>query len=297
MNSGALVITTRPGTSALTDAHVAFVEQAAGRPGGVHWLAPGDAFEVQCERMPAPDFPESFGKAFGASADCNFVTLEGQRKKLLVADMESTIIEQECLDELASCVGLHDKVANITKRAMAGEIDFEAALRERVQLLRGMSVERLEDLYNSGITLMPGAKTLIATMSAHGAHCALVSGGFTWFTERIAEKLGFQSHQGNELIIGNGRLTGEIGDPVLGRAAKRAALERLCNELNITTRDAIAVGDGANDLDMLQYAGLGVACHARPAVAETAPQRIDHGDLTALLYLQGYERTEFVNAD
>ncbi len=290
MSKGVLVVTASPGGSVLSHEHAELAERWAVNARGTRWLAAGEAFEIQCDGASRPDT--------GFDADFNFVSGSSpdRCKKLLVADMESTIIEQECLDELADYAGLRDRVSELTEQAMAGELDFETAIRERVGLLRGLSVDALEDVYTSRITLMPGANTLIATMAANGGHCALVSGGFTWFTARIAEQLGFHSHQANELVIENGKLTGEVRDPILGRAAKKTALERLCRELGITPDEAISVGDGANDLDMLQTAGLGVAYRAKPIVAKTAPQRIDHGDLTALLYLQGYTRSGFIPA-
>ena len=218
-----------------------------------------------------------------------------RRKKLLVADMESTIIEQECLDELADHMGLRDRISEITARAMRGEIAFEEALKERAGLLKGLDADVLEKLYER-ITLVPGACELVATMRANGAYCALVSGGFTFFTERIAARLGFNTHQANTLDIVDGRLAGTVSPPILGREAKLAALERLRRELNLQPEETLAVGDGANDLDMIRAAGLGVAFRAKPIVAAEAKASIRHGDLTALLYLQGYRKSEFVSS-
>jgi phosphoserine phosphatase len=217
------------------------------------------------------------------------------RKKLLLADMDSTMIEQECIDELADMVGLKDSVSSITERAMQGEIAFEPALRERVALLRGLPVTVIDTIITDRITLTPGGKTLIATMKANGAYTCLVSGGFTLFTARIAEMLGFDEHRANELIVIDGKLTGEVREPILGKEAKRATLIELREKLGLAHEDTLAVGDGANDLAMIGEAGLGVAFHAKPAVAEAADARIDHGDLTALLYLQGYRENEFVH--
>lgn len=216
-----------------------------------------------------------------------------RRKKLLLADMDSTMIEQECLDELADFAGLRDHVAPITARAMRGEIAFEPALRERVALLEGLGIGVIDKIGAHRVTLTPGAKTLVATMRAHGAFSVLVSGGFTAFTEKIAAMIGFDDHVANALGVAGGRLTGRVEEPILGRAAKREILEAFCRKLDISAEETLAVGDGANDLDMLEGAGLGVASHAKPAVAAAAQARIDHCDLTALLYAQGYRRDEF----
>ena len=207
--------------------------------------------------------------------------------------MELTIIEQECLDELAARVGLRQRISEITLRAMRGELAFEAALRERVALLKGLDAAILEDIYASRVTLMPGAATLVATMRRHGAHCALVSGGFSFFSERIAARLQFDSQQANTLEIVDGKLAGSVRQPILGREAKLASLNRLTRALHLDASDTLAVGDGANDLSMLRAAGLGVAFRAKPILAAAVAVRIEHGDLTALLYLQGYARHEF----
>jgi phosphoserine phosphatase len=220
--------------------------------------------------------------------DVNILTAGNLRKKLLVADMESTIIEQEMLDELGDLIGKRAHIADITARAMRGELDFEAALKERVGLLAGLPAAILDQVATR-ITLMPGARELVATMKAHGATCALVSGGFTVFTAKVAAMVGFDEHRANTLEIADGKLTGRVVEPILGREAKLATLVELCHRLDIATGDAIAVGDGANDLAMLRAAGLGVAFRAKPIVAEQAAVRIDHGDLRALLALQGFK--------
>jgi phosphoserine phosphatase len=222
---------------------------------------------------------------------------KNRRKRLLIADMESTIIEQEMLDEIAEYVGLRQRIAGITERAMRGELDFEAALRERVGLLAGLDSALLDEVWGR-VTLMPGAATLVRTMKARGGYCALVSGGFTVFTERVAKRLGFDEQQANVLEIEGGKLTGTVRPPILGRAAKRAALDRLSADNPARTVGSIAVGDGANDLDMLAAASIGVAFRAKPKVREAAAQMpngavITHGDLTALLHLQGIARSEF----
>ncbi len=229
----------------------------------------------------------------GAPIDANVVPARGRRKRLLVADMDSTIIGQECIDELADMMGLKPQVAAITERAMRGEIDFAPALRERVALLEGLELSELKRVYEERITPTPGAETLIATMRAHGATSLLVSGGFTFFTGRVAARLGFDHHQANELLSAGTALTGMVAEPILGRDAKRAALLDFLDRLGIGAGDVLAVGDGANDLAMLEAAGLGVAFRAKPAVAAEADARIDHGDLTALLFLQGYAAADF----
>jgi phosphoserine phosphatase len=217
-----------------------------------------------------------------------------RRKRLLLADMDSTMIAQECIDELADYAGLKAHVAAITERAMRGEIEFEPALRERVALLKGLSVSVADEVLKQRITPTPGGRELIATMHAHGAYTCLISGGFTLFTHAVATMLGFNENRANELLVRDGQLTGEVKEPILGRAAKLATLIELTESFDLDDIDTLAVGDGANDLDMIQHAGLGVAYHAKPTVAAAAAARIDHGDLTALLYAQGYRRDEFV---
>ncbi|MCT8972659.1 phosphoserine phosphatase SerB [Microbaculum marinisediminis] len=229
----------------------------------------------------------------GAPVDVAVLPADGRRKKLLIADMDSTIIGQECIDELADLVGLKQHVAAITERAMRGEIAFEPALRERVALLKGIEVATLDRLIAERITVNPGAAALVATMRADGAYAALVSGGFTFFTEQIAARVGFDENRANELMVDGDRLVGVVREPILGRDAKRQALADLTERLGIADNASLAVGDGANDLAMLDAAGLGVAYRAKPAVAEVADVRIDHGDLTALLFLQGYDAGEF----
>jgi phosphoserine phosphatase len=220
----------------------------------------------------------------------------GERKrKLLIADMDSTMIQQECIDELAAEAGFGEQVAAITARAMNGELDFEGAIKTRVGLLKGLASSVIEKVLAERITLMPGGIELLATMRDAGAYTALVSGGFTDFTQAVAAQLGFHENRANTLLHQNGVLTGEVGLPILGREAKVEALEEIVRRLNITLEDAIAVGDGANDLGMLGLAGTGVALHAKPSVQAHCDIRINHGDLTALLYLQGYAKSEFLH--
>ncbi|OQW52208.1 phosphoserine phosphatase SerB [Candidatus Raskinella chloraquaticus] len=216
-----------------------------------------------------------------------------RRKKLFLADMDSTMIRQECIDELAAELDLKPRVAAITEQAMRGEIPFEGALRERVALLAGLPVATIDKIIAERIELMPGGPVLVATLRASGVYTALVSGGFTLFTGPIATRLGFHEHRSNTLIVADGKLTGKIADPILGAEAKRQALGALALQLSLQPDETLAVGDGANDLPMLNAAGFGVAFHAKPKVAEACAIRIEHGDLTALLYLQGFTRAEF----
>ncbi len=220
--------------------------------------------------------------------------LEGRRKRLLVADMDSTIINVECLDELADFAGLKAEISAITQRAMRGELAFEGALRERVGMLKGLPVAALQQAYDQRVRLNPGARTLVRTMAAHGAHCALVSGGFKFFTARVAQAAGFQTDRANTLIEADGKLTGQVGEPILGKEAKLAALKEDAAALGIPLSATLAIGDGANDLAMIEAAGLGVAYRAKPMVAAQADAKVDHADLTALLYFQGYNASEFV---
>src|SRR5690606_17766140 len=227
--------------------------------------------------------------------DAAHVPLAHRRKRLLVADMDSTMIEQECIDELADSLGLKPQVAEITERAMRGELDFEAALDTRVALLKGLERSMVESIRRERITLAPGGRALIQTMKAYGAYTALVSGGFTLFAEHFAKRIGFDEAIANILVFdADDKLTGTVEKPIVDKTTKRNRLMALTAEKHLSTAQTMAVGDGANDLDMLQAAGLGVAIHAKPIVAEQAAVRIDHGDLTALLYLQGYSEDEIV---
>ena len=257
------------------------------------WLSPGEAAEFTLPRIP-DNLWEVWAELQQLRLDLTVQPTEGCRKKMLLADMDSTIIQQECIDELADEAGVGDRVKEITARAMNGELDFENALTERVGLLKGLDESVVGEVLNARITLMPGGKELLATMRANGAYAALVSGGFTAFTSRIARQLGFDENRANTLLAEDGKLTGEVQYPILGHQAKIEALEQISTCLGISESDVIAVGDGANDLGMLGRAGTGVALHAKPSVAAKCDVRINHGDLTALLYLQGYSRSDFV---
>jgi phosphoserine phosphatase len=258
-------------------------------------LSPGHAFDLPVADSGA--LAEARSRTDGLALDINLVSAGKRRKKLLVADMDSTIISVECLDELADMAGLKPQIAAITERAMRGELEFEAALRERVGMLKGLKLDALEKTYLERVRLNPGAKSLIATMRARSAaHTMLVSGGFGYFTRRVAEAAGFHAERGNTLLDDGERLTGEVGTPILGRAAKLEALEEAVTRLGIDFAESLAVGDGANDLAMIQKAGLGVAYHAKPVVAAAAAAAVNHNDLTALLYLQGYSDDEIVKA-
>ncbi|MFF0924927.1 phosphoserine phosphatase SerB [Rhizobium leguminosarum] len=275
-------------------------EQAAKavKASGLYWLADGIACDIALRDGTDAQEAEANILAVVSSAPIDLVIQEQEtrRKKLLIADMDSTMIGQECIDELAAEVGLKEKVATITARAMNGEIAFEPALRERVALLKGLPISVVDEVIAKRITLTPGGPELIATMKSKGHYTALVSGGFTVFTSRIAATLGFDENRANTLLEDGGILSGFVAEPILGKQAKVDALNEISARLGISPEEAMAVGDGANDLGMLHLAGAGVALHAKPAVAAEAQMRINHGDLTALLYIQGYRKTDFVTA-
>lgn len=258
------------------------------------WLEPGVACDVAFTDL-GPDLADAAVRARLGDAPVDVVCqpAKDRRKMLLVADMDSTMITGETLDELAAFAGRKEEIAAITERAMRGELAFEDALRSRVAMLEGLEETALEKAF-SHVEYTPGARTLVRTMAAHGAHCMLVSGGFTYFTDRVAAYCGFHEAQANVLELESGRLTGRVVEPILGRDAKLAALLKRAGQRRLPLARTAAVGDGANDIAMLQAAGLGVAFHAKPAVKAAVRVRIDHGDLTALLYAQGYRTTEFV---
>ena len=286
-----VTVLTNPETPVLERVTVESLRNAWGG-GAARWLDPGVAAEFDLDAVPQNRWQVWEGLQ-ALRIDMVVQPAEGRKKRLLIADMDSTMIRQECIDELADEAGVGAHVAAITARAMNGELDFEAALRERVGLLRGLPEAVIGRVLRDRITLMPGGPVLLATMKANGAHAALVSGGFTAFTQAVAATLGFDENRANVLHIQGGALAGTVAEPILGKEAKLEALNEIAAGLGITPDQAIAVGDGANDLPMLLAAGTGVALHAKPRVQAECEVRVNHGDLTALLYLQGYSREEF----
>jgi phosphoserine phosphatase len=289
---GALAKTPLSGT--LVDTARRAAESASAEPGDPAWLSDREACDIPFAGDPAA-VPGAVRRALeGQPFDIAVVPADGRRKRLLVADMDSTLIEQECIDELADEIGHGATVAAITERAMRGEIAFEPALRERVALLAGRPQSIVETVLQRRITLMPGGRELVQTMRAHGAHTTLVSGGFTVFAGPIAERLGFDDYRANTLLAGSsGLFSGKVAEPILGREAKEETLRLRLSQFGLEPAQAVAVGDGANDLAMITLAGLGVAFRAKPALRVKADVSIEHGDLTALLFLQGYHRDEF----
>ena len=283
---------TNPETPKLDRVAVESLRNAWGG-GDAVWLDPGVAAEFALEAMPA-NLWEVWDGFQAMGIDLAVQPAAGRRKRMLIADMDSTMIQQECIDELADEAGVGPYVAGITARAMNGELEFDAALRARVGLLRGLEEAVIARVIRDRITLMPGGRALVATMRGNGGYAALVSGGFTAFTGAISGVLGFDENRANTLLVEDGRLTGAVAEPILGRAAKVQALEEISARLGISPAEAVAVGDGANDLGMLGLAGMGVALHAKPSVQAECAVRVNHGDLTALLYLQGYRREEFL---
>ncbi|HUS53582.1 MAG TPA: phosphoserine phosphatase SerB [Thermohalobaculum sp.] len=252
------------------------------------WLGAAAA-EIACDEHPVLGAL----RAAYPGIDINAVPAQQRRKRILIADMDSTVIPVECIDEIADFAGVKAQVADITERAMAGELDFEGALGARLELVKGLPGSALAQVFAERISLNPGARVLVRTMAANGAHTALVSGGFTYFTERIAAAAGFAEHRANRLLFENGSLSGKVAEPILGRAAKLQALTEIAANLGIGPDMALAVGDGANDISMVEAAGLGVAYYAKPALEGKANAVIRHSDLTALLHLQGYSEDEF----
>ena len=286
-----VTLLSNPKNPTLTPATVDALRNAWGG-GDAQWLAPDEAAEFAVEIVPENRW-DVWSDMQALGVDMVVQPAEGRKKKMLLADMDSTMIQQECIDELADEAGVGERVKDITARAMNGELDFEGALKERVGLLKGLDEAVIARVLATRITFMPGGRALLSTMKANGAYAALVSGGFTAFTQNVAGELGFDENRANTLLVENGVLTGDVGMPILGREAKVQALKEISARLGLTHDDVMAVGDGANDLGMLGLAGAGVALHAKPTVAAECDIRINHGDLSALLYIQGYAKDEF----
>ncbi len=295
------VLISKPGAAAITKDLIESLHTHLRWPGMGRWLCPREAYEMEVENLPVSRLDEARDHLLreirdlvgDRPVDAALIPVDHRHKHLLIADMDSTMIEQECIDELADALGLKPQVAAITERAMRGEIEFAPAVRERVALLKGLARAEIERIADDRITITPGAQVLVRTMRAAGAYTALVSGGFTLFTARVAKAIGFHMNHANELNFDGDVLDGTVAEPILGQEAKRETLRDLLRGHALMREQALAVGDGANDLAMIDLAGTGVAFRAKPAVAEAADVRIDHGDLTALLYLQGFTRAEF----
>lgn len=282
----------------LEQIHIDRVRQHLSITGEEVWLAEKEACDLFFDSpLPAAELAEQARSALsGTRIDAVCTPAAGRRKRLLISDMDSTVIDQECIDELGHAFGIGPQIEAITAAAVGGKINFSEALRQRVALMKGLDHVLLEKVYAERISLKAGARTLVRTMRQHGAYCILVSGGFSFITGRIAERIGFHDHRSNELVVEDGKLTGQVREPILGRTAKLDTLKRLCDEKKLQLDDVLAVGDGANDIKMIEAAGLGVAFHGTPALRRKASACIDHGNLTTLLYVQGFHKSQFVPA-
>lgn len=303
MTSKYVITLVAPAESELVQTDIALVADMAGAAGfdlvGQDVLAEGEALDLHLHSRPESQHDGLIArlKTELERIDAIFQPQDdNRRKKLLISDMDSTIIQQECIDELADEMGIKPKVAEITERAMHGELDFKMALRERVELLKGLEIAALQRVYDNRITFMPGAKELVATMHKHGAYCMLVSGGFTYFTSKVRDALGFDTDSANILEVAEGKLSGSVVEPILDKEAKLFSLKEAAFSHDTRLAQCLALGDGANDLPMLLAAGLGIAYHAKPAVRAAARACINHADLRAALYAQGYRKDEFVSA-
>jgi phosphoserine phosphatase len=286
-----VILIAAPGSRAIGPAMARSAgDLTAARP---QWLHEGEALQFSMASPSAAMRLEIARLVRDQPIDIAILPAENRRKRLLIADMDSTMIGQECIDELGTLAGVGERIKAITASAMKGELDFEGALKARLALVKGLPESAIATILKDRITFTPGGRTLIATMKAHGSYAALVSGGFVQFTGHVAKGLGFDEHRANELIIERGELVGSVREPILGKDAKVSALHALAKKLKLSLADTLAVGDGANDIPMLKDAGLGVALHAKPVVQQAVSVSINHGDLTALLYLQGYRREEF----
>ena len=300
MTSHVLTLIGNLASAPLESVHIERVCRHLVATGEVDWLADREACDLFIESpLAAVIIAEQArdalsGPASGTAIDVVCTSIEGRRKKLLVSDMDSTVINQECIDELGDAIGVGSRIREITAAVVNGDIGFSEALRERMVLMKGMERGLLDRVYEERISLQPGARTFVQTMRRHGAFCILVSGGFSFFTRRIAERIGFHDHRGNRLAFEDGKLTGQVLEPILGRSAKLNTLLWLCAEKGLEPADVLAVGDGANDITMIEAAGLGVAFHGSDSLKKRANACIDHGDLTALLYIQGFRKSEFV---
>ena len=293
-----LTLIGNPESAPLESVHVEQVFQSLEISGETDWLAKNEACDLFIDSELSVEAINQKVRNIlaGYSIDIACTPNNDRRKKLLISDMDSTVINQECIDELSDEIGIGAQIRKITASVIRGDISFPDALRQRLQLMKGMEDKELERVYQQRITLKAGARTLVQTMRHHGAFCMLVSGGFTYFTSRIAARLGFHDHQANVLIFKRGKLTGEAREPILGRSAKLNILTKLCQQKGLTFSDVLAVGDGANDIKMIQAAGLGVAFHDSGNLRQHSSACIDYGDLTALLFIQGIRKSEFVLA-